>query len=173
MALSYSCRLMKTSISLAASPRLEGRGEGRRGQSSSSEQNPTEFKFPAETQRQHWGTCHAGLQSPLPWSTGLWLVAGPQAAFGGSHIQVELVVGSHNRPPAGPSVWRLKTSWLAPTDARRVLGVPLCGLPALSWGFLDSSLAASLLLWWEAKPSEPTSFPLGRSRPGAPLTRVL
>lgn len=78
-------------------------------------------------------------------------MAGPQAASGGSHIQVELVVGSHNRPLAGPSVWRLKTSWPALTDARRVLGVPLCGLPALSWGFLDYSLAASLLLRWDGK----------------------
>ena len=134
MVLSCSWRLMKTGIFLAVSPRLEGWRGRRHGQSSSLEQNPMEFKFTAETQRWRWGTRHADLQSPSLGAPGLWLVAGPQAAFGGSHIQGDLVVGPHNRPLAGPSVWRLKTSWPALTDARHVLGVPLHGLPALSGG---------------------------------------
>lgn len=145
--MSYSCRLMKTSISPLL--RLQGwREEGKGGVGrASSEQNPTEFKFPSRHKGSTGAPATQACSHPSlehgPVAGGF----GPQAAFGGSHIQVELVGGL---PQPGLSrqglAWRLKTSWLAPTDARCVLESSLWS-PALSWGFLDYSLAASLLLW--------------------------
>lgn len=121
----------------------------------------------AEATQSCRGTFHTEMPLALPWSTH-WLAGGPRQPLEG-HIQLD----PHGRVPT-TSLWQslgfrnLILPGFALAVASGVLGVPPCGLPASSWGFLGSSPAASLLYWWDGKVQRVLSpFPFAGSCPSA------
>lgn len=153
------------------SSRLEGGSGERQEQSSPLQQNPMTFLFP----QKHKGRSNSELPGHLSHRDALGpplehpLAGGwPQAAFGRSHS-----AGPSGRVPT-TSLWQslgfrnLILPGFALAVASGVLGVPPCGLPASSWGFLGSSPAASLLYWWDGKVQRVLSpFPFAGSCPSA------